>query len=152
MGGILLKGLGAPACCGLILAQFNLAKCCQYTVTVTSPIQYDGGSRPLAPGEIHQFYTPVSPTGRVTPGIKPLEYLTPYNPPRPVDKIVVELKVKDKDPIVKEYYVPQYHSKVILQVTRFTAGTAGIISVSVTNLKNEFKKKIQVFIDKFTKR
>lgn len=149
MGGILTKGLGAPACCGLILAQFNLARCCQYTIEVTVP-QYDGGSKPLAPGEIHNFYTPVGTGGVSKNPLKGLDYLQPYNPPRPVEKITITLTTKDKT-ITKEYFVPKYNSKILIRVNRFIVGTAGVINVTITNFTTQLKDKINVIINKFRK-
>ena len=145
MGGILTKGLGAPACCGLILAQFNLAKCCQYTVVVQDGGGGNGGSLPLAPGQIHNFYTPI---GKPSP-LKPLEYMVPYNPPAPVDKIVITLTMKDQEPISKEYYSPRYRSKVLLNISQIAISSVGIISVSVMNIRNRLKNRIRLVIDKF---
>jgi hypothetical protein len=151
MGGILTKGLGAPACCGIILAQFNLAKCCQYTVTVTPP-QYDGGSIPLAPGQIHNFYTPVGTGGESRNPLKPLEYLTPYNAPQRVEKLTITLTVKDGEPVIREYYVPVERSKVIITIMRFVLGTHGLISVTGTNLRNRLAARIKVIVDSLRKR
>ena len=146
MGGILTKGLGAPACCGLVLTQFNLAKCCQYTIEVT-PIENGGGggSRPLAPGEIHNFYSPINQPNRLTP----LVYLQPLNNvPSPVDKITITLSIKNQDPIKKEYYVPRYKSKVILNVSRVLTSSFGLISVSIHNIKNRLDERIRIIIDR----
>ena len=150
MGGILTKGLGAPACCGLILARFSLAKCCQYTIVIPPTPEGGGGgggSRPLAPGEIQNFYTPV---GRPNP-LKPLEYLQPYNPPMPLDKIVITLTVKGDEPITKEYYVPRHKSKIITNITRFIAGSFGVVSVTGSNLRSLIGKKVKVFVDSIRK-
>jgi hypothetical protein len=154
MGGLLTRGLGAPACCGLILARFSLAKCCQYTIVVTPPEENGGGggSIPLSPGEIHNFYTPV---GQPNP-LKPLEYLTPYKSPVPVEKITITLSMKNSDGTVdnieREYYVPQYRSKVILNVTRFSVSVYGLTIVTASNLKNKIKASVRVVVDKLRKR
>lgn len=149
MGGLLTRGLGAPACCGLILAQFNLAKCCQYTITTSNP-QYDGGSKPLAPGEIANFYTPVS-GGKTTNPLKPLDYLQPYNPPQPVEKITITLTIRDGDTITKEYFVPKYKSKIIVNIVRFVASSFGFVSVTALNLRNRLMKKVRVVVDNLRK-
>jgi hypothetical protein len=152
MGGILTKGLGGPACCGLIIAQFNLAKCCQYTVTVT-PAQYDGGSLPLAPGQIQNFYSPVNPDGTSSNKLTPLPYLTPVAAPREIEKISITLKVKDRDePLLREYFVPKYKSKVLINITRFVASSFGIVSVTTSNLKTKTENRIRVFAEKLRKR
>lgn len=137
--------------CGLILAQFNLAKCCKYTVTV-SPMQYDGGSMPLAPGEIHDFYRPVGSGGIPSKPLKPLPYMTPVNPPQQVEKITITLNTKDREPITEVYIVPKYRSKVIVNITRVSTSMVGLVSVTVTNLKNRTRELIRVVVDNLRKR
>ena len=64
LNGILTNGMMSPAGCNLIISQFNLGKQCG---TQPSPLITDtvyaggGGSYPMAPGEIKDFYKVVTP-------------------------------------------------------------------------------------------
>jgi len=151
MGGILTKGLGAPACCGLIIAKFGLSKCCQYTIEVipVEGIGGGGGSRPLAPGEIHNFYTPV---GQTNP-LKPLQYLQPYNDLRgPVDKIVITLTTSDGNNHTKEFFVPRHKSRVLINVTRIIASIGGFVHVTTSNIQTRLRDRITIIANNLRKK
>jgi len=126
VGGILTGGLGLPACEGLaITTQFNLF--CGIVITVpTPPPSRGGGSRPMAPGEIQNFYKPVDP-----------EYLVPQDiDPFSKPKNHVQIKISFKDTVIdKEYLVSNKRMKAVITVINLINTTKEKISTVISNIR-----------------
>jgi hypothetical protein len=162
MGGMLTKGLGGPACCTLIVGFFRLKLEC--TITPVLPgIQYDGGSRPYAPGEIANLYKPVaSHLQPLNKGVLP--FMRPYHPPVPLDKITIKVIFKrDKkeemgegieevdNAYTREFMVPKSRTKIIVRAFNFMNVTQEKIQVAISNFRS-IVTKIKVTITRFRKK
>jgi hypothetical protein len=165
MGGLVTKGLGGPACCTLIVGLAQLKLECN-TTPLRQTIQYDGGSRPYAPGEIANLYKPVA--SNLQPLNKgALSLWRPYNPPVPLDKITVKVVFK-KDKIdvmgedlsefeqvdnvyTREFMVPRSRTKIIATVNNMMNTSHQTIKVTANNLRS-LATKIKVNITRFRKK
>jgi hypothetical protein len=165
MGGLVTKGLGGPACCTLTVGLSQLKLECNAT-PLRQTIQYDGGSRPYAPGEIANLYKPV--TSNLQPLNKDaLSLWRPYNPPVPLDKITVKVVFK-KDKIAdmgedlsefeqvdnvytREFMIPRSRTKIITKANNLMNVSYKSIRVTANNLRS-LATKIKVTITRFRKK
>jgi len=123
-GTIITNGLGSDACRGFITTHFHLF--CGITITV--PNVSVGGSKPMAPGEIANFYQPVD--------YQPLNSgkEVPYEAGRSNNYVKIEISIKDKT-YEKEFLVTPRGRKTVAEILNFVNVTKERISVKVTNLK-----------------
>jgi hypothetical protein len=118
-GGIITGGLGRPACRGIIMnLPFRLA-----CLAFPSPL---GGSIPLEPGEIHDFYTPVelqNIDGRLVD-------------PKAYGKKTVKIKVESRFfKNEKEYLVSESTAKRLVKIANMANVTRGRIKVAITEIR-----------------
>lgn len=135
LNGLLTKGLGVdlPACKTLITMQFNL-----FTLDVSVPLGSAGygGSPPLAPGEIHDFYKPIDPETFPDP-LDPSFFTNPIvtGEPRTVKEIVtIKMKIGDRI-IEKEFAVPKKRIKIIVKVANIINSTRDKFNIVISNIK-----------------
>ncbi len=140
-GAILTNGLGCDAGRGLaIITQFNLWL--DVTVTII-PHTTPGGSYPLYPGEIQNFYTPVN----VDPA-----YLVPYvNPLKPPRSLVI-IRVAFKEHVKEmEYLVGPRRANVVITVMKLLEATRRRISVVGASIR-KVASRASVLIRRLRKR
>lgn len=123
-GGIITGGLGRPACHGMItMFPFSL-----YCAVVPAPLQ-GGGSIPLAPGEIQNFYQPVDSSL----GTKPSE--GQFVDPRVYGKKLVKVTLKFNEHTVhKEYLVTEKRAKHVITVVNLVNATRAKMKVMASNI------------------
>ncbi len=114
-----------PACDNgaMITGWFNLAGC-----RVNVAVVRGGGTIPMAPGEIQNFYTPVDDAGEWWVRIDDLD---PFKKPKRLVKVEVEFKDKKTE---KVYLVSERTSTMM---------------VNIANLINRFDELIRPKITKF---
>lgn len=131
--GLITGGLGLPACSGLIVNFFGVTTC--LTIITNGPIS--GGSIPLLPGEIQNFYTPVdnqvSSQGRLA---------KPYVYDKKVVKITVSYKKLKSE---KEFMVNKTQEKILITVVNLVNTTRSRMKVTIENLK-KLTNKIKIEI------
>jgi hypothetical protein len=142
LSGIITGGLGRPACAGMIINFFRLS--CGITV-IPPEGGSSGGSIPLAPGDIHNFYQPVQNL--------PPYYIIPQDQQWQYGKkvqVVVTVKLGEKT-IEKIYLVSQDKAKLIVKVANVANNTMERIKVIVNNLKRKIHD-VHIFVSKLRKR
>lgn len=133
-GGILVNGLGYDACKGLVITtNFNLW--CGIQVIVTT--QPTGGSRPLSPGEIQNFFKPVQPEYQPS-YVKPYD----YDPlAKPKNHVVIRVTFKDRV-VEKEYVVSQKRIGVVIKLVNLVNTTKSRVSAVAQNIRRIASKAI----------
>lgn len=131
-GGLITKGLGLPACQGMITASFTLLGC-TVDVVVPPPLKYTpvGGSRPFAPGEIHNFYKPVG--SYRTPSWQPLPVPLPVTDPK--THVHVHVKIGGKT-IDKDFLVRRDRAAVIVKIINAANTTLSKATDVITNIRS----------------
>lgn len=128
-GGLITGGLGRPACQGIItMLPFQLG--C-FIIVPPPPIvppkpTNEGGSIPLEPGEIHDFYQPVDS------GTLEGEFVDP----RVYGKRLVKLKIIS--PFFegeKEYLISERRAKYIIKAMNIANVTRERMNVMASNIK-----------------
>ena len=143
-GGLITKGLGLPASSGLITMYFHLFA----TVTITvSGGAGMGGSLPLAPGEINNFYQPIVPES--FSGIDPSLINHPIFVDHKDIKKFVTIKIKFGDrEIEKEYMVPIRRANIIIKAITIVNSTNHKVKAVINGLQI-LKRKIVAKISNF---
>lgn len=120
--GIITKGLGLPACCGMITMHFSLFKC---TIEVTPPVGISGGGGgPYPPSMIHN-------PARGTPTRGHINYHTPQQ--RPTNSRYVYITVKVGETTFKKIYT--------------TDDTQADRIVKMISVINKAKQRISVIVN-----
>lgn len=123
-GGIITGGLGRPACQGMItMFPFSL-----YCAVVPAPLR-GGGSIPLAPGEIQNFYQPVDPSL----GTKPVEgnFVDPSVYGKKIVRIVLKFNGHTYE---SEYLVSEKRAKTVVKIINLVNATKARVRVMASNL------------------
>ena len=130
-GSIITGGLGRPACEGMIINMpFQLA-CFQFIPPIPLPAippppPGKGGSIPLAPGEIQDFYTPVDFNGEGDLA-KPSVY----------GKRMITIKMLSKFfDVEKEFMISERKVKYVIKAANVVNNTMVNMKVVATNIKN----------------
>lgn len=141
--GLLTNGLGVglPAHKTLITQFFHLFTA-EITVITTPTVAPYGGSPPLPPGEIQNFYKPVNPSTFPEP-LDPSIFNHPIIVDEPrIVKDLIKIRVKFNNvEIEKEFAVPKRRAKIIVNIINFVNSTKDRMSVRIKNLK-ELKNKL----------
>lgn len=122
-GGIITKGLGRPACAGMIVNYFSLTLAIDITPPAPPPTGGGGGPYPgpawnvLSPGTSRNFYKPYSP-----------EYQQYYLMPQP-RKRVIAIRINFQGREIERIY----------EVTDKQADAATVIVNGVTTLQQRIK-------------
>lgn len=123
--GLITGGLGNPACCGMITMQFHLFKC--KIEIITPPVSGGGGgSYPLGPGQIQNFYKPVNPDKF-------------YTPRKPLYQTIILRVTIDGKTTVREYKTFPVIAKAIANIINITNVVFDSINVRVQTIKTKFK-------------
>lgn len=130
-GGIITKGLGLPACRGMIVNYFSLALSIE--ITPPEPPIGGGGGGPypgpawnvLSPGTVQNFYKPYSPEYQKF-------YLLPNT--RKTRFITVRIKFKDRE-IERAYEVTERQADTAITIVNGVTTLQQRIKVSVSNIK-----------------
>lgn len=122
--GLITGGLGGDACQGLITMQFHL-----FYTNVQIIIPGSGGSYPMGPGMIQNFYKPVLPNKTYFP--RPPQYQT----------IIVKVTMKGVT-TTREYKTFPVIAKAIAKVINITSIAYDSITVRATNIKTKFASLI----------
>lgn len=145
LNGLITNGLGVdlPADAMIITATtFTLGP-----VNISVPVIGTGGSIPLQPGQVQDFYKPVDQVN-LQPKQEP--FYTPYQVPVKKKVVKITLKFGEKE-IEKEYSVREDKLKIIIKVLNFVNRVKSGISMQVRNLKR-IATKASVKILRFRKR
>ena len=127
-GLIITKGLGAPACCTLLTANFGLVCGCSVEI-ITPPVGGGGGGGgyiPVRPG----YYIPVDRTWTKDTRI-----------------VVVTVKMGENT-WRKHYVVDEPKAQYLVTVANIINNVAGKVRISIEKIKHISKKIIATFIDK----
>jgi len=126
--GLITGGLGNSACCGLITMQFHVFKC---KIEVIVPSGGGGGSYPLAPGQIQNFFKPVNP-GK-------------FHIPRDTlqQTIIVKITMNGKV-TTKEYKTYPVVAKIIAKIINIKDVTRDAVKIRVDYIKNKFDNVIAI--------
>ena len=139
---IITKGLGClPACEALITSQFSLAGLC--TVTVVKDPVINGGSYPLAPGEIANQYQPVKPPQGFEdhPAFyTPQDGRDPFSVKQHV-RVIVKFKGQETE---REYIVSPRRANMIVTVLNFANKTQEVVSATINNLRKVAKQSVKI--------
>lgn len=128
-GAIITGGLGRPACRGMITSlPFQLV--CEVIVPPIPPTKaVSGGSIPLAPGEIQDFYQPVDSSL----GTQPSE--GQFADPSVYGKKVVKVTMRFQDHVVeKEYLVTDKRAKHVIRIINLVNATKARMKVMASNI------------------
>jgi len=136
--GLITGGLGLPACSGLIVNTFGVTTCLTI-IPIRESGGSSGGSIPLLPGEIQNFYTPVDTqvtktnTGNLAkPGI--------YG--KKIVKITVSYKKMKTE---KEFMINKEQEKMLVNILNLMNTTKSRIKITIDNLKKITNKlKIEI--------
>lgn len=120
--GIITKGLGLPACKGLIVGHFYLGL---FKVEVVVDTGGGGGSRPLRPGEIQDFYKPVEPDKT-------------FNQKKDYYNVTVRVTMAGKT-TSSFFQVRPGYGKVIAKIINIKQALQNNISVMITNLTTKIR-------------
>lgn len=138
---IITKGIGnLPACESIITSQFSIAGLCDVTVIPGNP---GGGSYPLAPGEVANFYQPVDPP----PGFQDHPaFLVPDDQRDPFSvrqQVRVIVKFKDSE-TEREYVVSPRRASMIVNVLNFVNKTSERVSVAFNGFRRSVTKSVKI--------
>lgn len=139
-GGLITGGLGRPACQGLIInAPFQLA--C-FVFIPPDPEGVTGGAIPLAPGEIHDLYQPVTDFG--------YDFINPETVrPEVFGKKHVRIKVTSElFKGEKEFLVNIEKARIIVKALNFINATQKNIKIGINRIK-VIATKAKVMLKKF---
>lgn len=126
-GGIITGGLGRPACHGMI-TMFPFSLYCEIVPPPPQPIQ-GGGSIPLAPGEIQNFYQPVD----TSLGVPTKE--GQFVDPRVYGKKLVKVTLKfNEHTVQKEYLVTEKRAKHVVTIINLVNATKARMKVMANNI------------------
>lgn len=126
-GGLVTFGLGRPACQGMItMMPFQLACFLPAPPPPPPPVPgVSGGTIPLEPGEIHDFYQPVA-----------IDNEGNFVDPKVYGKKHVIIRVKSEFfEGEREFLVPTKRVKSIVKAVNIVNTTISRMKVSVSNLK-----------------
>lgn len=150
--GLLTGGLGVdmPACAMIMTAwHFNLGPCF-FEAKVSSVSS--GGSKPLAPGEIHNFYKPIDPT-IFDKDFDPSILTNPLIQGEPqYVKTLVTVRIRVGERMVeREFAIPKRRAKIIVKVLNIMNSTKAKLTATVNRLTMTVHK-ISVKINRLRKR
>ena len=131
---LITGGLGLPANCGLIVSQFHVFSC-EIIVTIP-PVDIGvsvGGSKPLLPGEIANFYKPVE-IQYDKPIVLQHDKEVPFIDSTSNNYVRIELVFNDKT-YDKEFLTNTRTAKVITSVTNLINVTRGKVKVTLSKFK-----------------
>ena len=124
-GVLITNGLGSRACSNLIIGnKFHMFGCLEIIIPPITSTPGTGGSIPLAPGQIQNFYKPITtPDYYIKTDIDPLA--------KPKQLVIVKLTINDKIH-EKEFLLKEKPYKLL---------------INILNLENTTFKKIKIIID-----
>lgn len=125
---LITKGLGGPACQGLITGYFYLG-IFKAQVIITPPTSGGGGgSIPLRPGEIKDFYKPVQPNKT-------------YFPKKDLTDVTVKITFRNET-FITTYKVRPTFATVIAKIININNITVDRIRVTAQNLEVTAKRLV----------
>ena len=125
-GGIITGGLGRPACQGMIInTPFQLA-CFVFIPPEPAKPTNDGGSIPLEPGEIQDFYQPVDLPSEG-------DFVDPSVYGKRVVKVIVRSKFLESE---KEFMITEKQMKNIFKVANIVNVTKERMNVVFKGIRN----------------
>ena len=152
MNGIITGGLGVglSASCNLITMKFHIGKKCHIEVVpITSIPTNTGGSQPLAPGAVKNFFQPVGQP-RIPIGANPPFYIPVTDKlGTKVGQFQFTVKWKDKE-IIKDYVLPNRTGRIVINLLKITDVTREQIKIVSTNIKR-IATNIKLKFHKYTK-
>lgn len=129
-GAIITGGLGRPACKGIITIL-------PFQVFGDTVFKVLGGSIPLAPGEIQNFYKPVDDKVHIPDSEESTESNGEFVDSSVYGKRVVGVKITSEFfKGEKQFIIPVNRAKVIFKVANIINSTMKKMQVTVNNLKN----------------
>lgn len=139
-GVLITNGLGADANSGALItaAKWSLFGCCAIVlIPVTSS---GGGSMPFAPGEIQNFYKPVTQNDGNN------DYIPSHFEPKLKNTIVVKFKYNDIEN-EKEFILNKKPFKLLIKLLNIVNITDNMIKIKVENIKTKIHN-ISIYIKK----
>lgn len=132
VGAIITKGLGAPACNGLITTRFDLLV---FSAHIATPADH-GGSHPMLPGEIQNFYKEVP--AEQQPYLIPRDQNFDLTPKR---HVVLTVKFGEKT-LEKEFLVSDKRARMIVKILNFANTTKERVNVTLSGFKKVVKSTL----------
>lgn len=129
-GGIITRGLGLPACCGLVTVQFGILCGCTVQV-IPPPVGGGGGSYAISPG----VYVP-----------------WPKSKQRECDRmVIVTVKFSEEKTWKRSYIVDVCNADRIVRVMNVVNSSLQRLSVGIEGIKRAVRRVTTVFDQKLDK-
>lgn len=143
-GSLITNGLGSDASSGALITanKFHLLGC--IALIIIPNTSSGGGSRPLSPGEIQNFYKPVHLPDQNSPDYIPVNLET-----KPKNKVIVKFKFNDIEN-EKEFILNRKPYKLFIKILNVINITDNIAKITFNSIKNKIHdisvimKKIKV--------